>query len=156
MITESGVELLELGSLANFPYDYSCGKIGSFFFKALRDEQKIFGRKCGKCGKVYIPPRPVCGPCFAPTTEWVEVGPQGTLQCFTVVKFSFLDPMTGKKRPIPYGYGLIQLDRADSRMQHFLSVSDTSILNVGMRMEAVFNEHREGKLSDIKWFKPVE
>ena len=92
MITESGVELLELGSLANFPYDYSCGKIGSFFFKALRDEQKIFGRKCGKCGKVYIPPRPVCGPCFAPTTEWVEVGPRARSSVSPWSNFRSLTP----------------------------------------------------------------
>ena len=64
--------------------------------------------------------------------------------------------MTGKKRPVPYGYGLIKLDHADSRMQHFLSVSEADKLRVGMRMEAVFNDDREGKLSDIKWFKPVE
>jgi len=154
--TKPEIGLLEISSPANFPYNYSCGRVGSFFFKALRDEKKFYGRKCPQCGKVYIPPRPVCGPCFAPTNEWVEVGPQGVLECFTVVSFSFLDPMTGKKRPVPYGYGLIKLDRADSRIQHFLSVNEASQLRVGMRMEAVFNEVREGKLSDIKWFKPVE
>jgi uncharacterized protein len=153
---KTGIELLDLAAPAKFPYDYSCGKVGSFFFKALRDEKKIYGRKCAKCGKVYIPPRPVCGPCYAPTKEWVEVGPQGTLECFTVVHFSFLDPLTGKKRPVPYGYGLIRLDHADSRIQHFLSVNEEAKLKVGMRMEAVFNDDREGKLSDIKWFKPVE
>lgn len=150
------IELLELSAPANFPYNYSCGKIGSFFFKKLRDDKKIYGRKCPRCKKVYIPPRPVCGPCFAPTDEWVEVGPGGVLECFTVVFFAFLDPMTGKKRPVPYGYGLIRLDHADSRIQHFLSENDPGKLRVGMRMEAVFNQEREGKLSDIKWFQPVE
>ena len=150
------MEFLDVGSPANYPYHYSCGRIGSFFFKALMDEKKIYGRKCAKCGHVYIPPRPVCGPCYAPTTEWVEIGPQGTLECFTVVYFSFLDPMTGKKRPVPYGYGLIKLDGASSRMQHFLSENDPKKLKHGMRMEAVFEGKREGRLSDIKWFKPVE
>ncbi len=150
------IELLDVVSQANYPYHYSCGTIGSFFFRALRDEKRIYGRMCSKCGSVYIPPRPVCGPCFSPTIEWVEVGPQGSLECFTVVYFSFLDPMTGRKRPVPYGYGLIKLDGATSRLQHFLSESDPKKLRVGMRMEAVFEEDREGKLSDIKWFKPVE
>lgn len=149
-------ELLDVSYLAYFPYDYSCGRIGSFFFRALRDEKKIYGRKCSRCGKVYIPPRPVCGPCFARTDEWVEVGPQGTLECFTVVYFTFLDPITGKKRPVPYGYGLIRLDGAHSRIQHFLSENDPKRLYVGMRVEAEFNELREGKLSDIKWFKPID
>jgi len=149
-------KLLEVGFQANYPYNYSAGRLLSFFFRELRDEKKIYGRKCSKCGKVYIPPRPVCGPCFAKTNEWVEVGPQGTLECFTVVYFTFLDPMTGKKRPVPYGYGLVKLDRADTRIQHFLSENDPKKLRVGMRVEAVFNEEREGKLSDIKFFRPVE
>jgi hypothetical protein len=154
-LEDKKIELLEIMCPANYPYNYSAGKLLSFFFRALRDEKKIYGRKCSRCGKVYIPPRPACGPCFAPTNEWVEVGPEGILECFTVVYFSFLDPMTGKKRPVPYGYGLIKLDNASTRIQHFLSESDPKKLKVGMRVTAVFNEEREGKLSDIKWFKPV-
>jgi len=155
-VNNQAVNFLDVSSPARYPYHYSCGRLGSFFFKALRDEQKIYGRKCSKCGHVYIPPRPVCGPCFALTSEWVEIGPQGVLECYTVVYFTFLDPMTGKKRPVPYGYGLIKLDGADSRLQHFLSESDRQKLRPGMRVEAVFQEKREGALTDIKWFRPVE
>jgi hypothetical protein len=149
------IKLLDITAQANFPYYYSAGKMMSFFFTALRDDKKIYGRKCSKCGQVYVPPRPACGPCFAPTNEWVEVGPQGTLECFTVVYFTFLDPMTGQKRPVPYGYGLIKLDHASTRIQHFLSLNDPKLLKAGMRMEPVFLEKREGKLSDIKWFRPA-
>jgi hypothetical protein len=148
-------KLLDVTVETKYPYRYSCGEIGSYFFRRLRDEKRIFGRKCPKCGKVYIPPRPVCGPCWSPTREWVEVGPAGTLEAFTVVYFTFLDPMTGKSRPVPYGYGLVKLDGCDSRLQHFLSESDPKKLKVGLRMVPEFEEERKGRLSDIKWFRPL-
>lgn len=149
-------ELLEIASMARYPYRYAMGSIGGFFFRKLRDEKRIFGRKCPRCGVVYLPPRPVCGPCFGPTTEWVEVGPRGTLTQFTVVYFTFLDPMTGKRREVPYGYGMVRLDGTDRRFQHFLSENDPKKLKVGMRVEAVFAEERKGNLGDILYFKPVE
>lgn len=149
-------ELLDVTSEAKYPYRYSMGTVPSFFFRMIRDEKRIFGRKCLKCGTVYLPPRPVCGPCFVPTTEWVEVGPRGTLAGFTVVYFTFLDPMTGKRREVPYGYGMVTLDGTDRRFQHFLSENDPKKLQVGMRMEPVFAELRKGNLGDILCFRPVE
>jgi len=148
--------LLDVTVNTRYPYQYSCGTIPSEFFRALRDEKKILGRTCDACGRVYIPPRPVCGPCWAPTSGWVEIGPQGTLECFTVVSFVFMDPMTGQTRPVPYGYGLIKLDGTEARFQHFLEESDPEKLRVGMRMEAVFAKERKGRLSDIKHFRIVE
>ena len=149
-------ELLDVTVETRYPYKYSCGTIASEFFVALRDEKKILGRKCSKCGKVLLPPRPVCGLCWAPTTEWVEIGPQGTLEGFTVVYFTFIDPITGKERPVPYGYGLIKLDGSDSRMQHFLEESDPRNLKVGLRVEAVFADERKGSMSDIKNFVTIK
>ena len=149
-------ELLDVRSEVKFPYRYSMGTIPSYFFRMIRDEKRIFGRKCPQCGTVYVPPRPVCGPCFTETGEWVEVGPQGILAGFTVVYFTFLDPMTGKRRPIPYSYGIVTLDGTDRRLQHFLSESDPKKLRLGMRMEAVFAEERKGNLGDILHFKPIE
>jgi len=149
-------ELLDVKIDSRFVYNYSTGTIPGYFFRMLRDEARIFGRRCPACNKVYIPPRPVCGPCFRPTSEWVEVGPAGTLVAYTVVYFSFLDPMTGKKRPVPYGYGMVRLDGADSRLQHFISESDHAKLKVGMRVTAVFAEKRTGNFSDLVHFRPVE
>lgn len=138
---------------AILPFRYSAGMAASRFFVALRDEKKILATKCGKCGKAYVPPRPVCGECFEPLTEWVEVGPGGVLVGYTVVHYPFLDPLTGKVRPVPYGYGFIQLDGAATKIQHFLEESDIEKLSAGMRVEAVFKDEREGNFADIKFFR---
>ena len=72
-----------------------------------------------------------------------------------MVYFAFIDPETGKERPVPYGYGRIKLDGADSEFLHFLEESDIEKLKVGMRVEAVFEEKRTGSFRDIKYFKIV-
>jgi len=122
----------------------------------LKHNSRIVGIKCPKCSHVYVPPRQVCGRCFIEMDEFVEVSNRGILQSFTVVYFSFLDPETGKKRPVPYGYGRIKLDGADSDFLYFLEESDFKKLKIGVRVEAVYNENRIGSFKDIKYFKKVE
>lgn len=140
---------------AILPFKYAAGRDANRFFCELRDNKKIMATKCGKCGNAYVPPRPVCGECFESLTEWIEVGPKATLVSFTVVAFSFLDPLTGKKRPVPYGYGLIQFDGAATKIQHFLEESDIANLKAGMRVEPVFKETRIGNFGDIIFFRAV-
>jgi diguanylate cyclase (GGDEF)-like protein len=155
---KTGPELLEINAPANFPYDYSCGEIGSFFFKALRDEQKFYGRKCSKCGKVYIPPRPVCGTCYAPTREWVEVGQEGILRTWCLVNFAY----EGQPKEPPYIVGVIDLDGASVGLPHFVggvgmdNFDETAKkVRIGGRVKAVWKEKREGNILDIDYFKQI-
>ncbi len=141
---------------AVLPFKYSAGKAASRFFCELRDNKKIMGAKCSKCGNAYVPPRPVCGQCFEATDEWIECGPRGTLVGYTVVTYPFLDPLTGKERPVPYGYGFILLDGSTTKIQHFLEVAEMEKLKSGLRVEPVFKEEREGNFADIKFFRIVE
>jgi uncharacterized OB-fold protein len=147
--------LLTVSSEIEQPYNYSLGRYGSRLVKELKDK-RIVGIKCPKCAHVYVPPRQVCGRCFTKMDEFVEVSSKGILDSFTVVYFSFLDPETGKKRPVPYGYGRIKLDGADSEFLHFLEESDLEKIKIGMRVEAVFEEKRTGSFRDIKYFKIME
>jgi uncharacterized OB-fold protein len=138
---------------AEQPFRYAVGRYGSKFFMELRDHKRLMGIRCPSCGKVYVPPRQVCGPCFARMDELVEVQPTGTLVAFTILRFSFLDPETGKQKPVPYGYGFIQLDGSDNAFQHFIEIIDEKKVRIGARMRAVFREKRQGSLADIKHFE---
>lgn len=137
------------------PFRYSVGRFGSRFFAELRDHKRIFGVRCTGCSKVYVPPRPLCGPCYKTMSEWVEVGPGGTLTAFTILRFAFIDPETGQKKPVPYGYGFFSLDGASTQFQHFLHVDEDRPPRIGMRVEAVFEESRTGHLRDIRHFISV-
>jgi len=135
------------------PFDWSVGRYGSKFLTSLRDHKKILGIKCPACARVLVPPRRVCGRCFVEMSDWVEVGPKGTLTAFTVLMFSFVDPDTGRERPVPYGYGYIRFDGADNTFPHFLDETDYRKIKIGARVEPIFEEKRRGHLLDIKYFR---
>lgn len=151
-------EPLRLDVMARLPYDYAAGQYATTFMTALRDEGKFFGTRDPQSGVVLVPPRPVNGMTGARLTEWVEVGPQGTVTGCTVVETPFVDPMTGEQRPIPYGFAFIRLDGADTNIYHFLEASRHADIWVGMRVEAVLKprEERVGSMADIVHFKTVE
>lgn len=148
-------EALRLAYQANFEYDYAAGRYASRFMAELRDNAVLFGTRCTQCSRVLVPPRPICGICAAPTGDWVEVGPRGSITGFTVVEVPFIDPMTGTQRPVPYGFAFIKLTGADTNIYHFLEESQHDRLKVGMIVEAVFREERVGSMSDIVCFRSV-
>ncbi len=137
----------------DLPYSYSAGRALSRFLVTLRDEAKILATRCSNCAYVLVPPRAFCNQCHKATTEFIEVGPGGTLETFSEINFPFIDPFTGQERPVPYGYGIIKLDGCSNLLPHFLDISDHTKLEIGQRVEAVFEENRTGALTDIKHFK---
>ncbi len=137
------------------PFDYSAGKYRSRFLSEIRDNKKFYGVRCPKCKKVYAPPKILCGPCFTVMDEPVEVGPQGVIKTFTILRFAFVDPETGITKPVPYAFGVVQLDGADNVIWHFIDYKDESQVKNGARVEAVFEENRTGCMKDIRHFKII-
>jgi uncharacterized OB-fold protein len=138
-------------------YRFAAGAHATRFFTALRDEGKILATR-DAAGNVMVPPRPVCGLSGLPMTEWVEVGPNGVLAGCTIVYVPFIDPMTGTQRPVPYGFGLVRFDGADTAIYHLLDATDPEQIGVGKRVQAVFKPpaERTGSLADIRHFKILD
>jgi uncharacterized OB-fold protein len=105
---------------------------------------------------VFIPPRQVCGKCFAEMNEWVEVGPEGELMGFTVVRFPYIDPNNGQMKQVPYTAIWITLDGCDSRYLHFCNEPDEGNLEVGQRMRPVWAEKRTGTIHDVEYFEIIK
>ena len=137
------------------PYEWSVGIYGSRFFEEIRKNQRFVGIRCPQCGKVRLPPRRVCGPCFCEMDELVFLPNTGTIVAFSVVNYPFLDPATGSQRKIPYTYGYIQIDGADNIFSHLINETDETKIGVGMRVRAVFKPPREmrGNIEDICYFE---
>lgn len=148
--------IIESGEMEQ-PFRWSADSYGSKFLTEIRDNKKFWGIKCPKCGKVYVPIRSVCGPCYTEMTELVPLSDEGTLITFSVVSFGFVDPSTGLQRPVPYGYAVIQLDGADSYLIHFIDETDPEKMKAGMRVRAVFEDDgkRTGSMLDIKHFSLI-
>jgi len=134
------------------PYNYFAGCVGSTWLIALRDEQKIYGVKHPRTGKVYVPPRQVDESDFTDLSgDWVEVGPQGTVTGFTFIRY----PEPYQPLPTPYGLALVRLDGADTALAHVVRGEDLERLKVGVRVRAVFAKERKASILDIAYFEPI-
>jgi len=91
-----------------------------------------------------------CEECFVDVEEWVEVSSKGELVTFGE---SYLGT-DGSKLKEPWILGIIRLDGADGGLIHYIGEARPEELKIGMRMEAVFNEKRNGNILDIKHFRP--
>jgi len=149
-------ELLDISSgEAGHVYYWHCGHYMSRFFLGLRDKKTILGIKCSGCGRVYVPPREICGRCFKTMDQWVDLGAEGSIYAFTVVKLPYIDPNTGKPIKVPRTDIYVKLDGADTCLMHWLDESDENKITVGARVRAVFKEHRRGTIHDIECFTQI-
>ena len=155
---EQEVELLTVHSRTDVEqiFQYSAGRYLNRFLVEMRDNARIIGVKCPKCNTVYAPPKEICDPCYAEMTEPVEVGPQGTIRNFTILRAPFVDPETGVARPVPYAFGNVQLDGAGSLIQNYLLADDDSKIKVGARVDIEFHDERTGNMRDIKGFRLID
>lgn len=132
-------------------YDYVAGPIVSHFLNALSNG-KVEGRRCDKCSMVWLPPRGYCERCFVPTSDWVEVGPEGDLEAATIVteKFDHLpDP--------PYVIAYCRFDGASTALVNFLQMPLRDIpgaaeqLKPGTRVRARFHDSRNARITDFHY-----
>lgn len=145
------IEPMVYRSMINVPYTWWAGDTASEFLTALKEQKKIIGLKCGKCARVYVPPRKVCPDCFTKNEKWVELSGEGTLETYTVARRQ----LASIPRKVPVIYGMIRLDGADTSMLHFIEKTEPDKIMIGMRLKAVFAEEREGNIMDISCFVPV-
>jgi uncharacterized OB-fold protein len=67
---------------------------------------RLLGGKCRKCGKVHLPPRPLCDECFSNGFEWTEIPQKGKLLTYTIIHVA---PAQFQSMA-PYAVGIIQLE----------------------------------------------
>lgn len=148
------MELLKRSETWNITYTHALGETASWFYTQVRDSAKLYGRRCGKSGRVLVPPRAFSDQTLEPTTEWVEVGPGGQIECFTMVYRRF----AGLPDP-PYAFGYVKLDNADTAIGGFFRGVDLAdpaaaakALKIGTRVVTKFAPERKGDVLDF-WFE---
>lgn len=67
---------------------------------------KLLGARCKQCGKVHLPPRPLCSNCFSKEFEWVKLSQKGKLLTYTVIHVA--PPQF--QGMAPYAVGVVQLE----------------------------------------------
>jgi len=75
------------------------------FYKYIL-QGKLMGGKCKKCGKMHVPPRPLCDNCFSKEFECIELPKKGKLLTYTVIHVA----PTQFQDMTPYAVGIVQLE----------------------------------------------
>jgi len=129
------------------PYKWTTGPTIGRFLAELRDNARIVGARCPVCKKVFVPPTDVCGQCFKPLDDWVELTGEGRLVAVSVVQIQ----LPWSPLPPPYTLGLVRLDGADTDLIHLADEG----LKAGDRVRAKFKEERSGTILDIEMFAAI-
>ena len=138
-------------------YKHALGETASWFFAQIRDNKRIYGRRDPKSGRVLCPPRAFSDETLEPTNEWVPVGPEGKIECFTIV----YEPFNDLPDP-PYAFGYVLLQGADTAIGGYFKGLDltngaeaAAKLAVGTPVITRFAEKRTGDVLDF-WFELVK
>jgi len=75
------------------------------FYKFVT-ERKLMAAKCGKCGNMLLPPRPICTKCLSTDFKWAELKGRGKLLSYTVIHVS---PVQFQSMA-PYTVGIVELE----------------------------------------------
>jgi len=151
------MELITRTERWDITYKHALGETASYFFTQIRDQQQILGRRDPKSNRVLVPPRAFSDETLEPTNEWVPVGPEGTVECFTIVYAEFKN-----LPPPPYAFGYVLLKGADTAIGGFfknIDLSDPAAaarkIAIGQKVMTKFAEQRTGDVLDF-WFETVE
>jgi len=97
-----------------------------------------------------------CEQCYRPTDEWEFVKDTGTINTFSISHVG----TDARRLKTPILVAVVDIDGASSGMGilHILGDVEPAKIRIGMRVQAVWkpSEQRQGAITDIRYFKPVE
>lgn len=103
------------------------------FYKCI-NQGKIVGGKCRRCGKIHLPPKPLCDRCFSKDFEWTDIPRRGKLLTFTIIHVAppRFQQMT------PYAVGIVQLGNG-LRIPGMIKNIDQKRIKIGMKLNLEFD-----------------
>jgi len=137
-------------------FSFWVGQYMDKFYDAF-ENKKIIGNKCPKCGKVFVPPRKICGECnetIIIDKNWVELPNTGTLLNYTITYYRVSD-RAGRKTKNLQIVGMFQIDGSDTAIIYRLLNITPEELEIGMKVKIEWEENPKGNPSDIKGFVRV-
>ena len=103
------------------------------FYKFLM-QGKLMAGKCQKCGKIHLPPRPLCDNCYGTEFQWLQVSGKGKLVTYTVIHVA---PQQFQNLT-PYAIGIVELENGLKIPGTIQSVNQEQ-LKIGMELTVDFS-----------------
>lgn len=150
----SADDLITIQGRWSFDYTYYAGQAATRFFRELMDHRRILGTRCPSCRRLLVPARSFCDACMERTIDWEAVGPEGTLETFTIITTAF----PGLPAP-PIVMAYVTLDGADTALINLVRGEDlrdieaaAQRLNSQPRVKVRFVDDPKGRITDF-WFE---
>jgi uncharacterized OB-fold protein len=130
---------------------YTFGIAGERFFRAIKEEGRIFGTRCDSCNHTYVPAASFCERCMNQIDDWVDVGIEGEVVTFTHLYVNY----DGSRRQEPETIAFVRL--GDGGLINKVKLTDSMNISIGMRVSAKFKPlaEREGSILDIEYFETI-
>ena len=103
------------------------------FYKFLM-QGKLMAGKCQKCGKIHLPPRPLCDNCYGTEFQWLQVSGKGKLVTYTLIHVA---PQQFQNLT-PYVVGIVELENGLKIPGTIQSVTQEQ-LKIGMELTVDFS-----------------
>lgn len=123
------------------------------FYKYI-NEGRLMGGKCERCGKIHLPPRPLCDKCLSNDFHWVEIPKRGKLLTYTIIHVA--PPQF--KEMTPYPVGIVQINKG-LKIPGMIRGVNFEQIKVGMELMMKFNK----SVRETEWpqwptyyFEPIE
>jgi len=94
---------------------------------------KLLGAKCLKCGKIHVPPRPLCDNCFSKEFNWTAVPTSGKLLSYTVIHIASAQ----FQAMAPYAMGIVELEKG-LRLPGMIRGTALEQVKIGMDLKIEF------------------
>lgn len=130
-----------------FDYTRSTGPVIGRFLTGLRDGVVLGGRTAN--GRTLVPPPEFDPETHAAVTDFVRVGPSGTVTSWTWVP----EPVAGQPFDRPFAWALVTFDGADCPMLLALDAAREEI-ETGLRVSVRWADTRVGAITDIACVVP--
>jgi hypothetical protein len=98
-------------------------------------EGKLMAAKCNKCGKILLPPRPICNKCYSKDLSWIELKRRGKLLTYTIIHVAPKQFET----LAPYAVGIVKLDD-ELQLLGMIRGVELDKLKVGMNLTIDFEK----------------
>jgi 3-oxo-4,17-pregnadiene-20-carboxyl-CoA hydratase alpha subunit len=105
-------------------------------------EHKLLVQRCADCGRMRLPPGPLCPACRSFKHGWQELSGRGTVYTYTIVHRVYIPSLADR---LPYVVIVVDLDGGGgTRLLSNLVDADPAAVDVGMAVEVVWEDIAPG------------
>ncbi len=102
------------------------------FYKFMA-QGKLMAGKCSKCGKIHLPPRPLCDNCYSQAFTWMQVSGKGKLLTYTIIHVA----PAQFQALAPYAVGIVELE-GGLKIPGMINGASKEELKIGMELTLDF------------------